>query len=187
MKISYLLVLLLSIMYMVASQAPKDSKDSKDSKDGKEDNRNEADILNDIKLRSFEHYDYLDILYKLKGHNEDTYILFFYVDEDHHKEHRDNIKRLIFKDNPDFVYVEANVSKPNYAPIKKAIRFPQNTKKSDFPMIMVMKKEVGKMAYGPGVAKKAADIVDAMKKAEEAAKKKAEADKKKKEAEATKK
>ena len=136
---------------------------------------NEADQLDLIVLHSFEHFDYLDILYKLKGHNADTWICLFYKDEDHHKEHRDNIKRLIFKDNPTFKYVEANISKPNYSPITQAIRFPQNAKNEDYPMILIMKNQVGQMVYGPGVARKARDIVDAIKAKEEEDRKKAEA------------
>ena len=99
---------------------------------------NEADELDLIKLHSFEHFDYLDILYKLKGHNSDTWIVFFYITEDHHKEERDRLKKLIFKTNPDFKYAEVNVSKPNYAPIKQVIRFPQNASAEDFPMILTI-------------------------------------------------
>ena len=135
---------------------------------------NEADELDDIYLHSFEHFDYLDILYKLKGHNADTWVVLFYIDEDHHKEERDRIKKLIFKDNPTFKYAEANISKPNYAPIRQAIRFPQNAKAEDFPMILIMKEQVGQMVYGPGVAKKAADVIADLKAKEEADKKAAE-------------
>ena len=124
---------------------------------------NEADELADIHLHSFEHYDYLDILYKLMGHNSDTWISLFYIDEDHHKEERDRVKKLIFKDNPDFKYVEADISKPSYSPIRNAIRFPQHATAEDFPMILILKDKVGQMVYGPGVARKAADIIDEMK------------------------
>ena len=122
---------------------------------------NEADILDQTILHSFEHFDYLDILFKLKGHNSDTWVVLFYKSEDHHKEERDAVKRLIFADagNVNFKYAEANISKPNYAPITQAIRFPQHATEADFPMILVMKDQVGKMVYGPGVARKAADII----------------------------
>ena len=136
--------------------------------------KNEADALDKIVLHSFQHFDYLDILYKLKGHNAETWICLFYIDEDHHKNQRDDIKRLIFKDNPTFKYIEANVSKANYAPITQVIRFPQNANEADYPMILIMKNQVGQMVYGPGVAKKARDIVDANKAKEEAEKKKQE-------------
>ena len=131
---------------------------------------NEADELDDIYLHSFEHFDYLDILYKLKGHNADTWAVLFYIEEDHHKEERDRIKKLIFKDNPTFKFAEANISKPNYAPIRQAIRFPQNAKAEDFPMILIMKEQVGQMVYGPGVTKKAADVIADIKAKEEAEK-----------------
>ena len=121
--------------------------------------QNEADELDGIYLHSFEHFDYLDILYKLKGHNSDTWVVLFYISEDHHKEERDRIKKLIFKYNPNFKYAEANISLPNYAPIRQAIRFPQNARAEDFPMILVMKEQVGQMVYGPGVARKAADVI----------------------------
>ena len=138
---------------------------------------NEADELDKIVLHSFEHFDYLDILYKLKGHNNDTWVVLFYISEDHHKEQRDRLKKLIFKDNPTFKYAEANISKPNYSPIKKVIKFPANAGEKDFPMILVMKQQVGQMVYGPGVARKAADVLVAMKEKEEAdAKAKEEAD-----------
>ena len=140
--------------------------------DNQEEFKNEADELDSIYLHSFEHYDYLDILYKLKGHNTDTWIVLFYIDEDHHKESRDRVKKLIFKDNPDFKYAEANISKPNYAPIRQAIRFPQHATADDFPMILIMKNQVGQMVYGPGVAKKAADVIEEMKKKEEEEEKK---------------
>ena len=128
---------------------------------------NEADELADIHLHSFEHFDYLDILYKLLGHNSDTWVCLFYIDEDHHKEQRDRIKKLIFKDNPELKYIEANISKPQYAPIRNVIRFPQHASPDDFPMILVMKNKNGEMVYGSGVARKAADIIAAMKKKEE--------------------
>jgi hypothetical protein len=138
--------------------------------------KSEAEELEGIVLHSFEHFDYLDILYKLKGHDKDvTWIVLFYIDEDHHKDERDRIKKLIFKDHPDFKYAEANISKPNYAPIRKVIKFPTNANERDFPMILVMKNEIGQMAYGPGVARKAADIVDALIKKEAADKAAAEA------------
>jgi hypothetical protein len=123
--------------------------------------KNEADVLDNIVLHSFEHFDYLDILFKLKGHNSDTWIVLFYKDEDHHKEQRDAVKRLIFGDekNKNFRYAEANISQPNYAPITQAIRFPQHATEADFPMILIMKDQVGQMVFGPGVARKAADIV----------------------------
>mmetsp|Transcript_16720 Transcript_16720/g.14635 ORF Transcript_16720/g.14635 Transcript_16720/m.14635 type:complete len:166 (+) Transcript_16720:13-510(+) len=141
---------------------------------GSDEFTNEADELDSIVLHSFEHFDYLDILYKLKGHNSDTWIVLFYIDEDHHKEERDRVKKLIFKENPDFQYAEANISKPNYAPIRQAIRFPQHATSSDFPMVLIMKSQVGQMVYGPGVARKAADVVADMKEKEEAAKAAAE-------------
>ena len=128
---------------------------------------NEQDEIDKVILHSFEHFDYLDILYKLKGHNDDTWIVLFYVDEDHHKYERDRVKALIFKDNPTFKYAEVNISEPNYAPIKQAIKFPQNTNERDFPMVLIMKNQKGKMAYGPGAPKMAADIIADMKKEEE--------------------
>ena len=133
---------------------------------------NPADELDSIYLHSFEHYDYLDILYKLKGHNEDTWVVLFYIDEDHHKDERDRVKKLIFKDNPDLKFAEANISKPNYSPIRQAIRFPQHATEKDFPMILIMKNQIGQMVYGPGVVRKAADVVADLK-AKEAAEKEA--------------
>ena len=137
-------------------------------------NRNEADVLDDIILHSFEHFDYLDILFKLKGHNSNTWIVMFYKDEDHHKTHRDDVKRLIFgaltdEEKETFRYAEANISKPNYSPITQAIRFPQHATEKDFPMILIMKDQVGEMVYGPGVARKAADVLEERRQAEAAA------------------
>jgi hypothetical protein len=133
---------------------------------------NEADELAQISLNSFEHFDYLDILYKLKGHNSDTWVVLFFIDEDHHKEERDRLKKLVFRENPTFKYAEANISKSNYAPIKQAIRFPQNATARDYPMVLIMKNQIGQMVYGPGVARKAADVVAEMKVKEEAEKQK---------------
>ena len=130
--------------------------------------KNEADELDQIVLHSFEHFDYLDILYKLKGHNNDTWVVLFYISEDHNKEERDRLKKLIFKANPTFKYAEANISKSNYSPIKQVIKFPTNAGEKDFPMVLVMKGQVGQMVYGPGVARKAADVIADMKEKEEA-------------------
>ncbi|CAI2381903.1 unnamed protein product [Moneuplotes crassus] len=129
---------------------------------------NEADELATIHLHSFEHFDYLDILYKLMGHNSDTWICLFYIDEDHHKTERDRVKKLIFKDNPELKYCEANISEPQYAPLRNVIRFPQHASADEFPMILILKNKEGKMVYGTAVAKKAADIIKKMKEAEEA-------------------
>ena len=133
---------------------------------------NEADELAQISLNSCEHFDYLDSLYKLKGHNSVTWVGLFFIDEDHHKEERDRLKKLVFRENPTFKYAEANISKSNYAPIKQAIRFPQNATARDYPMVLIMKNQVGQMVYGPGVARKAADVVADMKAKEEAEKQK---------------
>ena len=46
---------------------------------------------------------------------------------------------------------------------------PQDAKPSDFSMILVMKNREGHVAYGPGVARKAADIVAEMIQKEQAA------------------
>ena len=155
-KVIFLLAILLFVSFINIVNAQND-----------EQNKKTGDELNDIVLHSFEHFDYLDILYKLKGHNSDMWIVLFYIDEDHHKDTRDRLKKLIFEDNPDFRYAEANISKPNYKPIKQAIRFPQNAGPDDFPMVLIMKNQVGKMAYGPGVARKAADIVAELKQRED--------------------
>ena len=114
--------------------------------------RNEADELDDIYLHSFDHKDYLDILYRLMGNNQDTWIVLFYKDGDHHKGQRDRIKQLIFKDHRDFKYAEANLSKPEYSPITQAIRLPQNAKPSDFPMILVMKNREGHVIHINGAS-----------------------------------
>ena len=165
MRLSIFVLLLALIAFTTFANAQEDKKKF----------TNEADELDSIYLHSFEHFDYLDILYKLKGQNEDTWIVLFYIDEDHHKEERDRIKKLIFKDNPDYKYAEANISKPTYSPIRQAIRFPQHATAEDFPMILIMKNEVGQMVYGPGVSRKAADVVEDLKAKEEAAKRAAEA------------
>ena len=133
---------------------------------------NEADVLDGIVLHSFEHFDFLDILFKLKGHNNYTWVVLFYVDGDHHKTYRDDIKRLIFgqlseEEQDSYRYAEANISRPNYSPISQAIRFPQHLTADSFPMILIMKNEVGQMIYGRGAARLAADIIE-QKKAEEA-------------------
>ena len=130
---------------------------------------NEADELDTIHLHSFEHFDYLDVLYKLIGHNSDTWIVLFYIEEDHHKEERDRIKKLIFKDNPELKYIEANISEPQYAPIRNVINFPQHAAAGEFPMVLIMKNKVGKMIYGPAVARRAADEVAEMKRKEQEA------------------
>ena len=122
-------------------------------------NSNEADELDKIMLHSFEHFDYLDILYRLKGHNSDTWIVLFYIDEDHHKDTRDRLKELVFKAHPDFRFAEVNISNPNYSPIKQAIRFPQNAGPEDYPMVLLMKNQMGHMIYGPGVAQRTADLI----------------------------
>ena len=148
------MLLMLAIMPFSSAQAADENAD-----------RNEADVLDDIILHSFEHFDYLDILFKLKGHNSNTWIVLFYMDEDHHKSHRDDVKRLIFgtlsdEEKETFRYAEANISKPNYSPITQAIRFPQHATEQDFPMILIMRDQVGEMVYGPGVARKAADVIE---------------------------
>ena len=160
---SYLVMVLCIVMCIATiARAQKDAAGAQPPKP-----TNEADELDQIILHSFEHYDYLDILYKLKGHNSDTWIVLFYIDEDHHKEERDRLKKLIFKENPDFKFAEVNISKDNYSPIRQAIRFPQNANERDFPMVLIMKNQIGQMVYGPGVSRKAADVVVELKAAEE--------------------
>ena len=123
-----------------------------------------------IYVNSFEHHDWLDIMYKLKGHNEDIWVVLLYIDEDHHKTERDRLKQLVFKsDNPVIAahaadptkpgvnFAEANISQSSYKNIN--IKLPANADADDYPMILVMRKQKGTMVYGPAAAKKASSIV----------------------------